>query len=489
VLGAAAVIAGPPLAALARPRCRSASDPRVVIVGAGLAGVSCAYKLQLNGIHADLYESSDRVGGRCWSARTFAGGQVAEHGGEFVDTRHVQLRRLVASLGLQLDDTFPAYAAEHGAHALLVLDGKLQDRHLVRQHFDVVIRRLVRDAKKVGPYRWGEAGPAAKAFDQMTMREWMDQNVPGGSTSLLGKAMDIGLTDLWGVDPEDTSAITLLDTYITPYPGGPADERYHIRGGNDQVPTMLVDMLPPGALHLGAPLSVMTKLGDGSYALRFGDSTAAVVADHVVLCLPFTTLRDVDLDGARFDAKRMKAIRELGMGTNAKVLLQFQDRFPAFGWNGLFATDAPKSDTWDSALAEPGKGGLLTIFTGGKSGAGYRAVEAHAPAPQGVVDDALALLDAYLPGIRASFNGNAWLDSWVDDPWVKGSYAAFLPGQWTAFFGYMGRPAGNVRFAGEHTSTYSQGYLNGGVETGLRAAREVLQALGHRVRPVVEAAR
>ena len=69
VLGAAAAIAGPPLAALARPRRRSASDPRVVIVGAGLAGVSCAYKLQLNGIHSDLYESRDRVGGRCWSAR------------------------------------------------------------------------------------------------------------------------------------------------------------------------------------------------------------------------------------------------------------------------------------------------------------------------------------------------------------------------------------------------------------------------------------
>ena len=74
----------------------------------------------------------------------------------------------------------------------------------------------------------------------------------------------------------------------------------------------------------------------------------------------------------------------------------------------------------------------------------------------------------------------SWLDSWVDDPWVKGSYAAFLPGQWTSFFGYMGRPQGNVHFAGEHTSTYSQGYLNGGVETGLRAAREVIHATGRR---------
>ncbi len=87
--------------------------------------------------------------------------------------------------------------------------------------------------------------------------------------------------------------------------------------------------------------------------------------------------------------------------------------------------------------------------------------------------------------MRDSFNGRSWLDSWVDDPWVKGSYAAFLPGQWTSFFGYMGRREGNVHFAGEHTSTYSQGYLNGGVETGLRAAREVIHATGRRGAPAV----
>jgi len=91
VVGTAAAFAGPSLAALVPPARRSAHDPRVVIVGAGLAGLSCAYKLHTNGVRADLYESRDRVGGRCWTARSFAYGQVAEHGGEFVDTRHSQL--------------------------------------------------------------------------------------------------------------------------------------------------------------------------------------------------------------------------------------------------------------------------------------------------------------------------------------------------------------------------------------------------------------
>ena len=310
----------------------------------------------------------------------------------------------------------------------------------------MVIRRLVRDAKRVGPYRWGQAGPAAKAFDRMTMREWMDANVPGGSTSLLGRSIDVGLTGFWGIDPEDTSAITLLDTYITPYPGGPADERYHVRGGNDQVPTMLADLLPADALHLETPLESIVERSDGTFELGFGGVAAPVIADHVVLCLPFTTLRDVDLSGAGLSRKRLKAIDELGMGTNAKVLLQFQDRFPTFGWNGSFTLDAPKSDSWDSALAQPGDGGLLTIYTGGKTGAGYPTDDPHAVAPAGVVDDALTFLDTYLPGMRDSFNGRSWLDSWVDDPWVKGSYAAFLPGQWTSFFGYMGRPRGQRPF-------------------------------------------
>ncbi len=184
----------------------------------------------------------------------------------------------------------------------------------------------------------------------------------------------------------------------------------------------------------------MVERSDGTFELGFGGVAAPVIADHVVLCLPFTTLRDVDLGGAGLSRKRLKAIDELGMGTNAKVLLQFQDRFPTFGWNGSFTLDAPKSDSWDSALAQPGAGGLLTIYTGGKTGAGYPTDDPHAVAPAGVVDDALTFLDTYLPGMRDSFNGRSWLDSWVDDPWVKGSYAAFLRGSGPASSGTWAGP-------------------------------------------------
>ena len=93
------------------------------------------------------------------------------------------------------------------------------------------------------------------------------------------------------------------------------------------------------------------------------------------------------------------------------------------------------------------------------------------------MDANLAAFERGVPGITDAFNGRSWLDAWVNDPWVRGSYAGFLPGQYTRYWGYLGLPEGRVHFAGEHTSTYSQGYLNGGVESGDRAAREVLAAI------------
>jgi monoamine oxidase len=479
---AAAAVLMPPFAR--RFERRTPGDPRIVVVGAGLAGLSCAFKLAQHGLAADVYEGRDRVGGRCWTARGFAAGQVAEHGGEFIDTRHHQLRRLIATLGLELEDLFAAYDEEAPTSGLLVLDGAVRRPSDVYADIDLVIRRLARAADRIGPYRWGQAGPQARAFDRVTMRAWMDRHVPGGSGSLLGRAMDVNLTGFWGIDPDDTSAITLLDTYITPYPGGAADERYHVRGGNDQVPALLADRLAAGSIHLETPLRAIVERADGSFALTFDGTAGDVVADVVVLTLPFTTLREVDLSSVMLTRKRRRSIDELGMGTNAKVLLPFDRRLTRLStpsgrpWNGYFLADDPQGDSWDSSLGQPGSTGLLTVYSGGARGASYPATVPHGPAPGSVVDEALGFLDRWMPGSAAAYGGDAWLDSWVDDPWVRGSYAAFLPGQWTAYFGYLGRPAGNVHFAGEHTSTYSQGYLNGGVESGLRAAREVLRDAG-----------
>ena len=146
----------------------------------------------------------------------------------------------------------------------------------------------------------------------------------------------------------------------------------------------------------------------------------------------------------------------------------------AVGWS----TPIPHFETWESSAAQSGSSGLVTVYAGGRTGASWTADEPHALAPEAFAAEYVGRIDEVVPGTAARFNGQAWLDLWTRDPWTNGAYAAFLPGQYTRLWGYTGRPEGRVHFAGEHTSTYSQGYLNGGVESGQRAAIEVMRALG-----------
>jgi monoamine oxidase len=90
-------------------RALAASAPRVVVVGGGLAGLTAAYRLKQAGINAQLFEASDRLGGRCWTRRgDFAEGQIAEHGGELIDQGHTEIRQLAQELGLNLDNLVAA---------------------------------------------------------------------------------------------------------------------------------------------------------------------------------------------------------------------------------------------------------------------------------------------------------------------------------------------------------------------------------------------
>jgi monoamine oxidase len=242
------------------------------------------------------------------------------------------------------------------------------------------------------------------------------------------------------------------------------------------VPRLLADRLPEGAIHLDSPLEALWRRGDRSYGLRFGGVRDDVVADQVVLAIPFTTLRDVELRRAGLSNLKRQCIAELGMGTNAKVLLQFRHRPEHFGgWNGDLTTDQPLLDTWDTSLTQAGRAGLLTVYSGGAVGAGYPARRPHGPAPPPVVRETLATLERAVPGISRDFNGRAWLDDWAADPWSRGSYAAFLPGQYTRFASIIARRDGELHFAGEQTSDAYQGFFEGAVASGERCAREVLR--------------
>ena len=466
--------AGPGSASSGRPS--DAVSPRVVVVGAGLAGLTAAYRLHQAGVNVQVFEAQDRVGGRCWSSRGWQQGQVGEHGGEFINTRHVHMLGLADELGLQVDDVYAA--AESGTSSISWVDGRSVRRGALLDPINEASRLLAAQVRRNGSYFAGEAGPAAVAFDEMTVAEWVTESTGESIDSPMGRLFSAINASEYGLDADELSASNLIDYFVTRAPG--ADERYTIQGGNDLVPQGLVDALPRGAVQLETALQAVRLTSSGGYELTFSDD-GQVEADYLVLSLPFTALQEVDLTDSGFSKRKRAAIDHLGMGTNSKVILQLDQPFSAFdNWSSYaLRGDSPQFWSWESSNTDGGSGdfGLLTLFSGGRDGRSFPSDTAHGLAPDSVSDQMLAALDEMLPGIASAQTGDVWLDNWSKDPWVRGSYAAFVPGNITSYWGTTGLPEGKAHFAGEHTSLYSQGYLDGGVESGGRAAAEILDAL------------
>jgi monoamine oxidase len=251
-----------------------------------------------------------------------------------------------------------------------------------------------------------------------------------------------------------------------------------VDGGNDQIVEGIRDALA-GQITRSSGLVAIELRPDGAYSLSFrqGASTVTKVADKVVLALPFSILgTSVDISKAGFSELKRTAIAELGMGTNSKLHAQFRERhWETLGSNGETFADTGYQNTWDVSRAQPGNRGILVDYTGGTIGASFGSGTPEERAAQ-----FLAQLEPVLPGISQPglWNGKATVDFWPGSPFTKGSYSYWKVGQYTKFSGIESRPERNCHFAGEHTSQDFQGYLNGAVETGERAASEVLSDLG-----------
>jgi len=474
--------AGALAASVALPRWTvAASQARVVIVGAGLAGLSAAYTLAKAGVRATLYEGSSRIGGRCWTDReSFADGQISERGGELLDTSHEEIRAMCAEFGLPLDDLIAAEAK--GSEPMFFFDGAAYTTADVDRDFAAVRPRLAEDAKILGDDlpTYDKHTPAQRKLDRMSAAEWIDARVPGGRASRLGQLLVNAYGEELGGDPDEISAITVVALLA----GSPADrfspyeesdQRYHVRGGNDQIVTKLAQKVGNG-IETNSRLVALSRRGDGRHrvvVLRDG-AEREDIADRVILALPFTLLRVVDLRDAGFGARKMRSINELGMGRNTKLQLQFADRFWLQGAsNGEYRLRGSFQTTWEVTRAQPGTSGILNFFSGGSAAvaAGLTGMESQANA-------SLAELARCAPASERAWNGRVIRNAWDRNPWSLGSYALVKPGQYTSFYGVEAQPRGHVYFAGEHTSVESQGYLNGAVESGMRAAGEVLASLG-----------
>jgi monoamine oxidase len=455
---------------------KSASAERVVIIGAGLAGLTAAYRLKQKGILATVYEANTRLGGRCWTDRTsFADGQTAEHGGEFIDQSHTAIRQLAQELGLVLDNVVAA--EPNGSVPFYYFNGAAYTYDQALNDMKAVWQPLKRDYVDAGyPTLYTSSTARGRALDALSVRAWIDLNVPGGSASPLGKLLDIAYCIEYGADTTDQSALNLI--YLLGAVGqgqirvfGPSNEKYKVRGGNDQIVSRLAAALS-GQIITGKALSAVTAKGAG-WLLDFEDRTS-VTADRVILALPFSVLRDrVSLKNAGFPATKLRAIRELGMGQNAKLAMQFSKRhWNTLGNGGDSYADTGYQSTWDVTRGQPGTKGILVDYTGGSA-----SRRQSGGLPSVLAQQCLSQLEPVMPGISAKFTGTVTFDDWPRNPLTLGSYSYYRVGQYQQFSGAEREMVGSCHFAGEHTSQDAQGYLDGAVESGIRAAAEAAAAV------------
>ena len=461
------------LAFLPRHRLLAATGQlqKIAIIGGGLAGLSCAYRLKQQGIFATVYEGAERLGGRCFTLRdAFADGQTVERGGELIDTDHVHVRRLARELELTLDDLH-AHEAPH-SEELYFFHGARYSRVEATRDFQKILPLLQRDfAASGGETSWNKSNAAGRALDQISIADWIRKNVPDGLESSLGRLLKTAYTTEYGGEITAQSALNLVYQIGETERGhfdvlGSSDERFHVRGGNDLLVSRLAAKLRD-RIERPRKLVAIRRLSDGRFDLVFDRGNAT--ADKVVLAVPFTMLRkSVDLSRAGLSPRKLTAIREIGMGTNSKLHLQFNDRlWEKRGYNGEVFTDTGFQNCWDTTRAQPGRAGILLNFTGGKVGASFgRGDEAsHAKNFLGQIEPAL-------PGLTSAWNQKSAVTCWLKNPWSRGSYSFWRVGQYAKFAGYEGVPEGNLHFCGEHTSEF-QGFMNGAVESGERVAREI----------------
>lgn len=406
----------------------------VVIVGAGLAGLSCADELTRRGADVVVLEARRRVGGRVFSHR-FTDGQTCERGAEFIDSNHTEVLRLAERLGLELSDRT---ADLDPAATLLDAGGRAVPMSM---------------HASIGPDvdRWeralaclpngDEAGPASLA----DLMHSLDLSVL--SRLVIGRQIRTEFM----LPPEEVSqryagALARLQ-------GAGRRECHRIVGGNDQLAGGLTASL---GQHIRLGAAVQSIDADaGTVTMATGE---VLTAANVVAAVPLPVL-------SRLWPEMPLELGAVGYGVGGKISVQFDRRiWRDYGRNGQVLTERVWGHLWETTDDQAGDRGVLTNLLSSHDGAAFAALP-EAP------DRIIAEIDRLFPGAKG-LSGERVHTDWTNDPFSLGAYSCFGPGQLAAAEPALHAVHSRLRLAGEHTDEFG-GFMEGALRSGLRVAAAV----------------
>ena len=485
-----ASLAGPVRRAHAAPGGGSGAGHSIGIVGAGMAGLACADRLGSAGIFATVYEAmTDRVGGRVRSLPGVFPGRTIELGGEYLDYWHKTMLAYVRRFGLTRIDLFAT-----SAEVLYRIDGATYPESMIIDAFRDVVLRMRKDMRSVtsgiGARNFDAApGSADLRLDNTNLEQYLQQI---GAAGILVKAIRSVFGGEYGQELHRQSALNFIlfaklarSKSRIVYFGANNAERYAVAEGNEAIAHGLRDDLldAGGSVEDGMRLTGLKKTADGRYELSFGTTTRT--HDAVVLAIPATVIRTaVTLDAnLGIAAQTRAAIAGLQYGDNTKTMFQFgsSQPFDVLGGDGsAYATDPALPNVqvaFPSKTAAPGADPTKPVVVDYGFGERGRLLLSADPDGTGFLHD----YGVIFPGASAAavplLNGEPFARAhWPSDPNALGSYTCNQPGYFTTMEGWLGEPAGNLAFAGEHTDSFHnfQGFIEGAAQSGIRAAEYLL---------------
>ncbi len=464
------------LVSSANPLERTGPAKKVIVVGAGLAGLSAAYELSQAGHDVTILEAQMRPGGRVLTLREpFSDGLYAEAGAMFLGDSYYHLMRYAKLFSLPLHPLHPPNLAllyhirgkrlkvKRGETVEWPLDLTPEEEQLGlggmrRKYFSL-------PADLGDPTDPGWPPESVKKYDRITYAEfWRSHGASPDAVALLRAGRDF-----YGDGLDTVSALQFLRgqaAFQKSSQLSPGNQSFVIKGGSDLIPKAFAARLTE-KIYYGVPV---VKIEHDSQRVRAvflqAGSHQVMAADHLICAIPFSVLKHVEVSPPFSPAKR-SAIDQLLYTSVARVYLQSRTRFWIDeGVTGFANVDLPIMRVLEHPMSEPGTRGILEAYMSGAQGR-----RATAMTESERIRFTLEQMEKVHPGIRENFEGGI-SKCWDEDQWARGAFTWFKPGQMSSLVPHIARPEGRVHFAGEHTSAWTAS-MEGALESGVRAAREV----------------